>query len=156
MKFPRNARIFRGHLDATPFAGVVFCLLIFVLLASLVYTPGVRIQLPASISTLPGGMNGISGLPGVDGRAVVVGLAASGELYFQNQIILETNLQQRLKIEVGSQTEPLTLVVQADRDVTQKQMHHLRDLAASAGIRQILEQVLPRAFDADPDFKKSP
>ena len=156
MKFPRNARIFRGHLDATPFAGVVFCLLIFVLLASLVYTPGVRIQLPASVSSQTGGMTGVSGLAGVDGRAIVVGLAASGELYFQNQIVLETNLQQRLKAEVGSQAEPLTLVVQADQAVTQKQMHHLRDLAASAGIQQILEQVLPRAFDADLDSKKSP
>lgn len=156
MKFPRNARIFRGHLDATPFAAVVFCLLIFILLASLVYTPGVRIQLPASVSTLSGGMTGVSGLPGVDGRAVVVGLAASGELFFQNQIIQETNLQQRLKLETRSQKEPLTLVVQADRDVTQKQMHHLRDLAASAGITQLLEQVLPRAFDAESDSKKSP
>ena len=51
MKFPRNARISRGHLDAAPFAGVLFCLLIFLLLASLVYTPGVLINLPTSASS---------------------------------------------------------------------------------------------------------
>jgi biopolymer transport protein ExbD len=54
MKFPRNARIFKGHLDAAPFAGVFFCLLIFVLLGTLVYTPGVRIELPVSATELPG------------------------------------------------------------------------------------------------------
>jgi hypothetical protein len=41
MKFPRNARIFRGQLDAAPFAIVFSCLLLFLLLSSLLYTPGV-------------------------------------------------------------------------------------------------------------------
>ena len=42
MKFPRNARIFRGQLDAAPFAAVFFLLVIFMMLGSLVYTPGAR------------------------------------------------------------------------------------------------------------------
>ena len=53
MKFPRNARMFKGHLDAAPLASVFFCLLIFVLLASLIYTPGVRIELPEAITGAP-------------------------------------------------------------------------------------------------------
>ena len=48
MKFPRNARIFRGQLDAAPYAIVFSCLLLFLLLSSLVYTPGVSIRLPVS------------------------------------------------------------------------------------------------------------
>jgi hypothetical protein len=40
MKFPRNARIFRGQLDAAPFAAVLFLLVIFLMLGSLVYTTG--------------------------------------------------------------------------------------------------------------------
>ena len=39
MKFPRNARIFRGHLEIAPFASVFFLLVIFVSLSSLMYTP---------------------------------------------------------------------------------------------------------------------
>lgn len=40
MRFARNARIFRGQLDAAPFAAVFFLLVIFMMLGSLVYTPG--------------------------------------------------------------------------------------------------------------------
>ena len=46
MKFPRNARIFRGQLDAAPFASVFFLLVIFVMLGSVLQTPGVRVDLP--------------------------------------------------------------------------------------------------------------
>src|ERR1700753_1992818 len=99
MKFPRNARISRGQLDAAPFAGVLFCLLIFVLLSSLVYTPGVPINLPESITALPG----------VDGPAVAVAMDPNGQLYFQNQIIVATNLLKKLQAEVARQNEPVTL-----------------------------------------------
>jgi biopolymer transport protein ExbD len=141
MKFPRNARLFRGHLDAAPFACVLFCLLIFILLGSLVYTPGVGIALPTSNRALPG----------PEGPTLVVALAPNGQFYFQNQIILETNLQQRLRAEVAHQTEPLTLIVEADKSVTIGQFDRLKELAASAGIKQIWQTVLPRAFDSPND-----
>ena len=44
MRFPRHAKIFRGQLDPAPVAGVLFLLVIFVLLGSLLYTPGVLVQ----------------------------------------------------------------------------------------------------------------
>jgi biopolymer transport protein ExbD len=137
MKFPRQARIYRGHLDAAPFAGVFFCLLIFILLASLVYTPGVIIQLPDSATPLPGS----------DGPTLSVAVDANGVLYYQNQIIEETNLLMRLQAEVRKQSEPLTLIVQADRKVTIEQEDRLRDIAGKAGVRQLRYAVLPRVFD---------
>jgi len=138
MKFPRNAKIFRGHLDATPFAGVFFCLLIFILLGSLIYTPGVSIHLPQSTASMQG----------VSGPAIAVAVDPNGQFYFQNQIIQGSNLLLRLQAEAARQKDPLTLVVQADRDVTQDQLNHLYDLAARAGIRQIQQAVLPRALDS--------
>ena len=45
MRFPRNAKIFRGQLDVVPLVGVLFLLLIFILLSSLVYTPGIPFAL---------------------------------------------------------------------------------------------------------------
>ena len=144
MKFPRNAKLFRGRLDAAPFAGVLFCLLIFILLDTLVYTPGVRVQLPAASRVLPG----------VEGPTLVVAVDASGQFYFQNQLILKSNLQQRLQAEVARQTEPVTLVVQADKDVTVGQFDDVRELAASAGIKQIWQAVLPRPFDGPADAKR--
>ncbi len=142
MKFARNARIHRAQLDAAPFAGMFFCLLIFVLLASLVYTPGVHIQLPASTEPLPG----------IEGPTIAAAMDPTGQLYFRNQFISETNLYQELKSEVerhsGNSNTPLTLIVQADKAVTLEQLNHLRDLAYSAGVRQMSQQVLPRIFDS--------
>jgi len=63
MKFPRNARIFRGQLDAAPFAAVFFLLVIFALLTSLVYTPGVHVTLPSAPA---------ADIAGVDGPTVAV------------------------------------------------------------------------------------
>jgi biopolymer transport protein ExbD len=45
MRFQRHAKIFRGQLDPAPVAGVFFLLVVFVLLSSLVYTPGVLVEL---------------------------------------------------------------------------------------------------------------
>jgi biopolymer transport protein ExbD len=45
MRFARHARIFRGPLDPAPMASVLLLLLIFLQLGSLLYTPGVLVQL---------------------------------------------------------------------------------------------------------------
>src|SRR3954465_1306440 len=107
MKFTRNAKIFRGQLDAAPFAGVFFLLVMFLLLASLVYTPGVRLELPVATSDLAG----------VDGPIVAVAMGTNGQLYFESQIIQEEELKKRLSAAVQKSPRPLTLVVQADRAV---------------------------------------
>src|SRR5579863_7519749 len=109
MKFPRNARIFRGQLDAAPFATVFFLLVIFLMLGSLTYTPGVRIQLPMA-----------DDLPGTDKPTVSVGIDPNGRLYYQNQWIEEPELVLRLRTAVSKSPEPLTLVVQADKAVTEE------------------------------------
>ena len=52
MRFPRQAKIFRGQLDVAPVAGVVFLLLIFMQLSALLYTPGVLVQLKNPAATI--------------------------------------------------------------------------------------------------------
>lgn len=137
MKFPRNAKPFRGQLDAAPFAGVFFCLVLFLLLGGLLYTPGVRIQLPES-----------TGLPGTDRPTVAVALDARGQLYFENQIIGRDELKARLEAVVKRSPDPLTLLVEADRAVNYDALMGLTLLARSAGIREALLATLPRPFDA--------
>jgi len=123
MKFPRNARIFQGRLDATPFAVVFFLLVIFLMLGSLVYTPGVRLELPTA-----------NDLPGTDQPTVTVAIDANGQLYFQNQWIDERRLSTRLKLAVQGAPGPLTLVVQADKKVSYERLMQLTLLAREAGI----------------------
>jgi len=125
MKFPRNARIFRGQLDAAPVATVFFLMVIFVMLGSLVYTPGVHIQLPVA-----------EGLPGTDKRTIAVAIDANGQLYFQNQWIQEKELRKRLRKEVENSTEPLALLVQADKSVSYEKILRLTLLASEVGITE--------------------
>jgi biopolymer transport protein ExbD len=137
MKFPRNARIFRGQLDAAPLALVFFLLVIFLMLGSLVYTPGVRLRLPVT-----------EGLPGLDRPSVSVAIDASGRLYYQNQVVERDSLLQRLKEAAAKSSEPLTLVIQADKDVTYEMLVNLAVLARDAGLVDSWTATLPRAVAA--------
>jgi biopolymer transport protein ExbD len=150
MKFPRNARMFKGQLDAAPLACVLFCLLIFLLLALVVPIPGIPVHLP----------DAISGATGVEGPTVTVALDVGGPqnpngvLYFQQQIIGETDLLRRLKEAVKKSSSPPTLVVMADKNVTVEQLNRLTRLAAKAGIKDIRQATLPGVFDSNTGPKK--
>lgn len=133
MKFPRNARIFRGQLDAAPFAAVFFLLVILLMLASLMYTPGVRLQLPLA-----------DGLPGLDKPTVSVAIDSGGRYYYDNQLVQEKQLSTLLRQAVMGSTEVPTLVVQADRAVSTEMLVRLTMLARSAGISNGLLATLPR------------
>lgn len=137
MKFPRNARILRSQLDAAPMASVFFLLVIFVMLSSLVYTPGVHVKLPVA-----------NDLPGADGPTVTVALDANNRLHFANQLITEAGLKLRLREAVQNSPGPLTLVVQADEAVTHTNLIRLTLLARDAGIRDALLATLPRLIVA--------
>ena len=137
MKFNRNARIFKGQMDAAPVAAVFFLLVIFMLLASLVYTPGIPIHLPVA-----------DDLAGTDKPTVAVTVDAKGKLYFQNQPIEEGALRERLRMAVRNSTEPLALVVQADKAVSYEMLVRLTLLAKDAGISEGWLATLPRPFPA--------
>ncbi len=140
MKFPRNAKPFAGQLDAAPFAGVFFVLLIFVALGNnLIFTPGVPIRLPEA-ADLPGTLN----------PTAVVTVAAGGEFYYDNQVITLERLRARLAEEVRRAREPLTLVVQADRDVRYEVLVQLGLLAHDAGIKDALLATRPRLSPQPP------
>jgi len=139
MKFPRNARIFRGQLDAAPFAAVFFLLVMFLMLSSLVYTPGVRLQLPVA-----------DNLAGTDMRGVKVALAKNGQLFFEDQPISESELKNRLREAARKSNEPLTLVVQADASVSYDMLVRLTLLAREAGISEAWLAALPRIFTPAP------
>ncbi|MBI5800874.1 MAG: biopolymer transporter ExbD [Verrucomicrobia bacterium] len=144
MRFPRHARIFRGQLDAAPFAGVFFLVLIFITFNSqLVFTPGVRIELPQA-----------GGLPGTANPTLAVLVDPSGQFYLDNQAIAEAELKQRLVAaadKARSRGAQLTLVVLADTRTPNKVLFHLGELAREAGIKELLQAARPRATPAPPN-----
>ncbi|MBI3416843.1 MAG: biopolymer transporter ExbD [Verrucomicrobia bacterium] len=124
MKFPRQAKIFRGQLDVAPFAGVFFLLTIFLLLhSSFVLPTGVQLQLPDS-----------GDWPGNDVATVTVAIDANKLFYFEHQVITEKDLQTRLTELKQRTSEPLTLVVLADKSVPLETFMRLQRIAHAAGI----------------------
>lgn len=141
MRFPRHARIFKGQLDAAPFAGVFFLVLIFLTFNSqLVFTSGVRIELPQA-----------DGLPGTTNPTIAVVVDRSGQFYFANQVIGEAELKQRLRAAAeqakGRQAQ-LTLVVLADTLTPNAVLFRLGELAREAGINELLQATRPRTGPA--------
>ena len=128
MRFPRNAKIFRGHFDVIPFASVFFLLVIFLLLNTyLVFPPGVQIELPAA-----------SGLPGAPNPKVIVAIDSGGNLYYENQVIEETALTEALEQARERADEALTLVILADRRVPHQDVVELSVMAREIGMSRVV------------------
>ena len=125
MKFPRNAQIFRGQLDASPFVGVLFLLTMFLLLHStLVSTPGVSIGLPTGPGELPGSTN----------PEVRIAVDQSGRLFFQNQLTEESRLKEQL---VKLRAEPVAVVLLADKSLPNETLMRILTLVHEAGISDV-------------------
>lgn len=129
---PRRLQPFTGRADLTPFVAVLFLVLMFVVLSGLVYTPGVRLELPVATN-----------LPGVDLRPVAVAIDSTGRLFFENQMIDTRALGSRLAAQVSTYGTNLVLVIRADRNVPHEKLLGLALLAKDAGIQQILLATMP-------------
>ena len=136
MRFPRHVQPLRSQLDVAPFASVFFLLVMFMMLASLVYTPGARLELQ-----LPRA----EGLPGTDKPTVSVAMDADGRLYYENQWLEEGALGRRLQEAARKSPTPLTLIVQADKTVSYDRLMRLTMLAREAGILEVWLATLPAA-----------
>jgi len=136
MKFPRNEKILRSPFEMAPFAAVFFLLIIFLLLATLLPTPGVRMQLEPPRA---------DNLPGVNQPSVAVAIDAGGRLYFRNQVVTQYQFQSGLSNAVKGASVPLTLVIHADKSVTYDQFLRVALMARDAGIENSLLATLPRA-----------
>src|ERR1700733_12034703 len=137
MKFPRNTRLLRSPFDVAPFAAVIFLLVILLMLAALLPTPGLPLQPPTA-----------SDLPGTDKPTVAVAVDSSGRFYFANQIVSEVELKTDLRNAANSSREPLMLVIDADKAVTYERLAHLTLLGRDRGITNVLLATLPLLINA--------
>ena len=134
MRFPRNTKLFRGQLDAAPFASVLFVFIILLLVqSSLVFTPGISVRLPEAVD-----------LSGTTNPKLVVTVDDGGQIYFQNQITDERSLSERLSSEVNRDEGPLTLLIQADRGAKYDALVKLAIIAREVGIREVFFATRPK------------
>jgi biopolymer transport protein ExbD len=147
MRFPRNAKILRGQLDAAPFATVFFLLVILVMLSALVYTPGIPVRLTLPLAT---------DVAGTDKPAASVAVDAGGRLYYQNQIIERPQLRDRLKALAADSPEPMALIIQADKNTSHETLARLALIARDAGFAEARLAVLPRTPPLPKGLRQSP
>jgi biopolymer transport protein ExbD len=79
---------------------------------------------------------------------VAVAVDSNGRFYFANQIVSEAQLNSSLSNAVKKSSVPLTLVIHADKTVTEDQLIHLALLASTNGIQSALLATLPGAASA--------
>jgi biopolymer transport protein ExbD len=137
MKFPRNARIFRGQLDFAPFAAVLLLLVIFVLLGKTLYTPGIPVRLASAGELI---------LPGAIGRTLSVAVTTNA-FYFQDRQVTESELSNGLFAAKQKISEPVTLILQLDKEVTDEKSSRLIWIGQQAGFTNFLKATLPRVYD---------
>jgi biopolymer transport protein ExbD len=95
---------------------------------------GARIKLPRSRLELPDD----AGFTGTPNPVVVVGVNLNGQIFFQHQKIQESALQMRLAEAVEKTGGPLTLVLQADKNLPLEKVTQLSKVARKAGIAQVV------------------
>jgi biopolymer transport protein ExbD len=139
MKFPRTAKILRSPFEMAPFAAVFFLLVIFLMLGALLPVQGLRVRLQPPAA---------GDLPGIGTPTVAVAVDSGGRFYFANQIVNEVQLNSSLSNAMKNSRAPLTLVIHADRTVTEDQLIHLALIARNAGITNALLATLPAAASA--------
>lgn len=137
MSLPTHARMFAGRLDAAPFVGVFFLLVMFLLLLThLAPVPGVAVKLPEA------------GLPerAVGPDWLVVVMDDAGRLYFNQQITTEARLREDLVGKLKGADAPGTVVLQAGASVRLQDVVSFYSLCRQAGIEDVKLQTRPPAL----------
>jgi biopolymer transport protein ExbD len=112
---------------------VFFLLSAFLIIGSMLYTPGLQVQLPTA-----------EDLPGTDKPSVSVAVDKGGGLYYENKWMTEQELKKRLPAAVASSPRPPVLIIHADQDVSCNMLIHLSMIAREAGLKEALLATLPR------------
>ena len=128
MKFKRRVAIFSGHLELTPLVDVVLLLLIFfVLTSSLIFSPGLKVDLPESAASTD-----------VQTTDLVVTITEKNEVYFRDKLIspLEGHEQLRTelrKVKLAHGDETPRLIINADEKIPWGRVFHIMDIGWGEG-----------------------
>ena len=128
MKFPRNAKVFRGQLDVAAFGVFSHCVHAGVQYP-VVHSPGVEIQLPEVLDAR---------VQGVEPPVINVAVDAQGTIYFESQIIERASFKNRLSHVVAQFEKPPTLIIQGDANADLSMVLNLCELASKTGVSRTL------------------
>jgi biopolymer transport protein ExbD len=122
MRFPRNVKIFRGGIDAAPFAGLFFVLvLLMMLFYSHIFFPGVPIELAEPVEE-----------PEVIERSVKV--FRSGEVRFLGEMLNLEEFRKELQALAQQGRVPKRVILDAERGAETRAVEGIERELSAAGI----------------------
>ncbi len=123
MRFKRHLGITSGRLEIAPLIDVVFLLMIyFMLTSSFIMQPGIKIKLPAALTT-----------ESMEKKEIIISIAADGSIFYRGKNVTLKALKKILESESRRSPEA-TLIIKGDYDVAHGKVVEVMDLAKVAGI----------------------
>jgi biopolymer transport protein ExbD len=138
MKFRRSHKIDRGWIDFIPFLNIVFLLVFFSLLtSSLVYQPGIRIDLPSA--------DVVDIARAID--PIIVSIAKDNRIYVNERAVSREAIPELLKKTLGKNPKRL-VILKADSNIAHDRVVDVMNILAKAGVRKISIAAQPRSRTA--------
>lgn len=130
MKFRKASKLLRlergsSTIDIAPLIDIVFLLLIFFMLtASFIFQPGIKINLPRAVTSEV-----------LHEQNVVITVTSENLLYLDNKAVSLAELNKKLAKEVAPSKKPL--LIKADRRASLGKVVEVWDICRATGISQV-------------------
>lgn len=129
MKYIRSLSPLRNKFDGMAFSIILGLIILFLLLqSSIIFKPGVSIQLPSPDTAQ---------LPGIVGPTIVIGIDQNDQYYFNGKNVTLDNLM--VTLERAREKNPVTsVVIVSDQEASINTFANLGALTYKAGLTNIL------------------
>lgn len=130
MRFRSTSRLLKlekspSTIDIAPLIDIVFQLLIFFMLtASFIFQPGIKINLPKAVTSEV-----------LHEQNVVITITGENLIYLDNKAVTSNELSKRLSKEIAPSKKPI--LIKADRHASLGRVVEVWDLCRATGISQV-------------------
>ena len=140
MRYQRNIKIIKNRVDGTAFSTVLIFIIFFLLLeSSLIFKPGIAVNLPSPESVR---------LPGMTGPSLMVGIDHLGQYYLSGKALSAEEIQKQL-IRAKENNADTTIVIVSDKDTKVEALADLSAMTYQSGLQKVL--IATRPYSGAPE-----
>ena len=120
-----KSKIMHPLMESSALVDIALLFILFIMASSsYVVQPGIKIELPES-----------SEVQGIPYSSLVVHISQTKQIFFKDELVTLTSLKERLDNAITDSEE--TLLIEADKSVSQQEIINICDIARSAGLKNI-------------------
>lgn len=140
MRYQRNIKIIKNRVDGTAFSTVLIFIIFFLLLeSSLIFKPGIAVNLPAPESVK---------LPGLTGPSLMIGIDHLGQYYLSGKALNPEEILKQL-IRAKEKNADTTIVIVSDKDTKVEALANLSAMTYQSGLQKVL--IATRPYSGAPE-----